>query len=191
MGIVLTHTSIAVHDVKEEFAFFEKYLGLIKIAEINNPPTYWIGDGISTHQIALLQEGRVDASPWGGNHLGFVIETREELNALYAKAQKEDPGIIEVALVEEGLSAGCIFVLLSPSGHHIEFSHGQLGGYDAEWMTDANVREARAKRFAEIRKHSTSFRNLQTPSNPEQFGGDIGTQLNDINKGTELPIDFK
>lgn len=191
MGIVLTHTSIAVRDVAEEFAFFEKYLGLTKIAEINDPPTYWIGDGISTHQIALLQEGRVDASPWGGNHLGFVIETREELNRLYNKALEEDPDIIEVKLVEEGLSAGCIFVLFSPSGHHIEFSHGQLGGYDTSWMTSATVREERARRFAEIRTHSTSFRDLEPPTDPDQFGGNVGTQLNDINKGTELPYPFK
>lgn len=123
----LTHIALAVKDVDESIAFYEKYARMKVVHRRSDRSTKadvaWISDLTRPFVIVLLKVDRVDGSLSPESHLGVACESREEIDRLCKEAQAE--GILIKGPKDYGSPVGYWAYLRDPNGHTLEISYGQ------------------------------------------------------------------
>ena len=121
-----THFTLPVTDLARSVAFFVECCGLAVVRDrrTEGGNTVWVGPAVAPNDepefVVVLHEGAVKEPL---DHFGFQCETREEVAALAAKAKAE--GTLVEGPTDFGGSVGYFAVVREPSGHLVEFTHGQ------------------------------------------------------------------
>ncbi len=139
----MTHIAIHVRRLDDTVAFYERYTTMRKVQERFDEHeglrTAWLHDerdvdaGGGRNFIIVLLEGEVnpDIVPaplvYGGiqpiSHLGFSMDTREEVDAVAEMAAAD--GILNLGPAHLNDDVGYIAFVRDPDGNQLEFSHGQ------------------------------------------------------------------
>lgn len=141
--VKLTHLAFHVANLDKSIEFYTKFTSMRTIRERFDGETQmrvaWLSDrpaGKETEFVIVLLEGQPTLlttekvqpqAPLGPiSHLGFAMETREEVDKI-AELGKQN-GILSFgpAYVNEVVAYICI--LADPDGHQVEFSYGQVLG---------------------------------------------------------------
>lgn len=127
----LTHIALQVPDVDQMIDFYARYCGMTVVhardrTDASEGQVVWIAEPRKRHEliIVLMPGGRYhepDASDY--SHLGFAVETREEVDRVAALAEQE--GLLVWPPREEPYPVGYYCGVLDPAGHRVEFSYGQ------------------------------------------------------------------
>lgn len=139
----LTHIAMPVRDFDATMAFYQRYTELVPVQERTNPTTRlraaWLADPAEATAtrarfvLVLLEGGARPGAPAGSegqfgfltsiSHLGFSVDSREEVDRLAALAA--DEGILVLGPVHRSAVTGYIALLTDPDGNNVEISHGQ------------------------------------------------------------------
>ena len=121
-----THFTLPLSDIERSLAFFTATCGLhvIRDRRAEGGSTVWLGprpsEGALPSFVLVAFEGAV-REPL--DHFGFQCDSREEIDAI-AKAARRDGTLVE-GPVDAGGTVGYYAVVREPSGHLVEFTHGQ------------------------------------------------------------------
>lgn len=121
-----THFTIPVSDLDASICFFTEVceLAVVRDRRLEGGHTVWLGprpiEGEDPEFVVVIIRGTV-REPL--DHFGFQCERREEVAAIAARA-KEDGTLVE-GPTDLGGSVGYFAVVREPSGHLVEFTHGQ------------------------------------------------------------------
>ncbi len=127
----LTHLALAVRNMNDSIEFYERYTGLKTIHSRTDGETRvaWLGDPKEPYQnfVLVLAQGPEVARPIGPfAHLGFAVESRDDVDAMAKRAA--DEGILALAPIEGGPIVGYLCEVRDPDGNLCEFSYGQALG---------------------------------------------------------------
>ncbi len=134
IDIGLTHLALPVADVDKSVQFYAAYASMQVIHRRVDSETgvavVWLCDRTRPFVIVLIQANPVHPilSPLG--HLGIGCESREQMDALCARAQQE--GVLIQAPKESGYPIGYWAFLRDPDGHTLELSYGQEIGLNVD-----------------------------------------------------------
>jgi catechol 2,3-dioxygenase-like lactoylglutathione lyase family enzyme len=133
MSVRWTHFTVPVTDLNGTIAFFEDVCGLSVVRDRRQEggSTVWIGPepkaGADPDFVVVIAEGEIEAPL---DHFGFQCTTREEVDEIGARARRA--GTLVAGPEDMGGSVGYFVLVREPSGHLVEFTHGQpirgLGG---------------------------------------------------------------
>jgi catechol 2,3-dioxygenase-like lactoylglutathione lyase family enzyme len=123
----LTHIALAVKDVDESIAFYEKYARMKVVHRRSDRTTKsdvaWISDRTRPFVIVLLKVEKIAGLLSPESHLGVACESREEIDRLCKEAQAD--GILIKGPNNYGPPVGYWAYLRDPNGHTLEISYGQ------------------------------------------------------------------
>lgn len=140
-GPLLTHLALHVADLDRSIHFYTRIAGMALVHQRDdretNQRTAWVsspaGEGAGDFVIVLLCG---DPSLFGGarpqvpigplSHLGFAVDTREDVDRIAERAREAGILLREPEYVNEVVSYICF--VRDPDGHSVEFSHGQTLG---------------------------------------------------------------
>jgi lactoylglutathione lyase len=137
-----THLALHVHSLEASIAFYAQYSNLRVVdrhsdASSTGMEVAWLSDRSDDDELSfvmVLQEGTPHSVP-GANpqqplgpisHLGFDLASREEVDALASRANKD--GLLKFRPTFLNPYAGYLCIISDPDGHLVEFSHGQALG---------------------------------------------------------------
>jgi catechol 2,3-dioxygenase-like lactoylglutathione lyase family enzyme len=140
---VLTHIAMPVRDFDATMRFYRTYTELITVQERKNADTglraAWLGNrdavesGRAKFVLVLLEGGHRPNAPAGSEdtygfltsiaHLGFSVDSREEVDRLAALADAD--GVLVLGPMYRNEVTGYIALLKDPDGNNVEISHGQ------------------------------------------------------------------
>lgn len=153
MKVQWTHLALHVKSLKASIEFYERYTNL-RVADRHSDASstgmevVWLGEGDKEGGLGfvmVLQEGTPTIMPGAKpqlplgplSHLGFGLNSREEVDTIAAKAKES--GILKLGPAYLNPYAGYLCVISDPDGHNVEFSHGQsLGKPLANEKSSAN-----------------------------------------------------
>ncbi|MBG6080607.1 VOC family protein [Rubrivivax gelatinosus] len=121
-----THITLPVGDLDATVAFFTGTCGLslVRDRRLEGGSTVWLGPAPRPGQdpdfVVVLLRAEV-REPL--DHFGFQCEHREEVTAIAERAKAE--GRLVEGPLDYGGSVGYFAVVREPSGHLVEFTHGQ------------------------------------------------------------------
>jgi lactoylglutathione lyase len=121
-----THFTLPLSDLDGSIRFFTEVCGLsvVRDRRIEGGTTVWIGpkpvEGNDPDFVLVAYQGEVKEPL---DHFGFQCETRDQVTSI-ANAARERGNLVE-GPVDFGGSVGYFAVLREPSGHLVEFTHGQ------------------------------------------------------------------
>lgn len=121
-----THITIPVSDLAGSMAFFTDVCGLAVVRDRRQEGggTVWLGAappaGEDPEFVVVISRGEVRE---GLDHFGFQCDRREDVTAIAARAQAS--GNLVEGPTDAGGSVGYFAVVREPSGHLVEFTHGQ------------------------------------------------------------------
>lgn len=142
--VSFSHLAIPVLDIDESVTFYETYLEMKVIRRRENPTDVWLGDGIRPFHLVLLaadagdieagrpsdyHEARLTHPIVASAHIGFTCSSCTQVKRIADRAR--EAGILEHGPLEENWPGGYCAYLSDPSGHSIEISYNQEGGYNA------------------------------------------------------------
>ncbi len=127
-----THIALQTRDIDASIAFYRRYCGMTVVHERRDPEAgrvVWLGWGEDPPGFVIVLLGtsyeRNIQPPW--QHVGMAVETREEVDAIHARAQTD--GLTDLwAPTDAGPIVGYYCGLPDPDGNRVEFSHGQRLG---------------------------------------------------------------
>lgn len=123
----LTHIALPVSDVDRSIEFYSTYARMEVVHRRVDAETgvsvVWLSDRTRPFAIVLIEARSVSPvlSPFA--HLGVGCESREEIDNLCERAQKE--GILIEKPKDSGYPIGYWAFLRDPDGHTLELSYGQ------------------------------------------------------------------
>ncbi len=126
MSVRWTHITVPVTDLEGSIAYFTGVCGLsvVRDRRLEGGSTIWIGPkpvaGADPEFVLVIAEGEIEAPL---DHFGFQCETREEVDEIAARARAD--GTLVDGPRDLGGSVGYFVLLREPSGHLVEFTHGQ------------------------------------------------------------------
>lgn len=126
MAIRWTHITLPVTDLPGSIAFFTTVCGLhvVRDRRAEGGSTVWIGPrppvGRDPEFVLVLHQGEV-REPL--DHFGFQCEHRDEVTAIADRARAL--GMLVEEPTDVGGSVGYFTLVREPSGHLVEFTHGQ------------------------------------------------------------------
>lgn len=130
IDIGLTHVALPVSNVDRSIEFYKTYAKMQvvhqRIDTETGIPVVWLSDKTRPFVIVLIQSDSVQPVLSAMAHLGVGCRSREELEALCAKAKQED--ILLKAPQDSGYPIGYWAFLNDPDGHTLELSYGQEVG---------------------------------------------------------------
>lgn len=133
MTIRWTHITLPVTDMQGSLDFFTGVCGLhvVRDRRTEGGSTVWVGPRPAPGQhpqfVLVLHKGVV-REPL--DHFGFQCERREDVTAIADRARRL--GVLVEEPTDVGGSVGYFTLLREPSGHLVEFTHGQpLAGLEA------------------------------------------------------------
>ena len=121
-----THFTIPVSDLEASIEFFTETCGLsvVRDRRLEGGGTVWLGPrplpGNDPEFVVVISRGEV-REPL--DHFGFQCDKRDEVTALAARARA--CGTLVEGPTDYGGSVGYFAVVREPSGHLVEFTHGQ------------------------------------------------------------------
>jgi len=121
-----THFTLPVSDLDGSVRFFTDICGLsvVRDRRLEGGRTVWLGPpppkGEDPEFVVVISRGEV-REPL--DHFGFQCERREEVTAIAARAR--DDGTLVEGPTDYGGSVGYFVIVREPSGHLVEFTHGQ------------------------------------------------------------------
>ena len=121
-----THITIPVTDMEGSIRFFTRVCGLsvVRDRRLEGGGTVWVGPapapGCDPQFVVVLSAGEV-RTPL--DHFGFQCASRDEVSAI-ANQAAADGSLVE-GPTDYGGSVGYFVVVREPSGHLVEFTHGQ------------------------------------------------------------------
>lgn len=125
----LNHVALMVKNAEKTANFFERYCGMkvVHMRQDRDLCVEWIRhpdqkDGF----MLVLIESVAELSPIGGtmDHLGFYVESRNDVDEIAAKAKAE--GVLIEAPQYAGPVVGYYCMVQDPDGNSIEFSCEQM-----------------------------------------------------------------
>lgn len=131
----MTHIALHVENIEACVNFYRGYCGLEVIHQRKKSRSHvvWMAESNQNLQwvLVILSGGnkRIEQSRDYG-HLGFAMNSREQVDALAYKAKKE--GILIWPPVNEPFPVGYYCGVVDPNGNYVEFSYGQPLGAGAE-----------------------------------------------------------
>ncbi len=130
IDVGLTHVALPVASVERSIDFYKTYANMQvvhqRIDAETGIPVVWLSDQTRPFVIVLIQSDSVQPILSPMAHLGVGCRSREELDALCAKAKQE--GILLQAPQDSGYPIGYWAFLRDPDGHTLELSYGQEVG---------------------------------------------------------------
>ncbi len=126
MGVRWTHITIPVTDIDGSIGFFTEVcdLSVVRDRRLEGGTTVWLGpqpeDGAAPAFVVVIYEGDVHEPL---DHFGFQCDSREEVTAIAERART--CGTLVEEPTDAGGSVGYFTVVREPSGHLVEFTHGQ------------------------------------------------------------------
>ncbi len=127
MGVRWTHLTLPVSDLTDATQFFIHLCGLqcVRDRREEGGRTVWLGPAPAAPDgkpgfVLVLEQAEVKAPL---DHLGFQCDTREEVEAIGRWAQST--GRLLAGPRDAGGSVGYYVLVQGPSGHSVEFTHGQ------------------------------------------------------------------
>lgn len=126
MSVRWTHITIPVTDVDGSIGFFTDVCGLsvVRDRRLEGGTTVWLGPPpeSSTDPVFVLVIHRGEVrEPL--DHFGFQCGSRDEVTAIADRAQAK--GTLVREPTDHGGSVSYTAVVREPSGHLVEFTHGQ------------------------------------------------------------------
>jgi catechol 2,3-dioxygenase-like lactoylglutathione lyase family enzyme len=121
-----THITLPLSDMDRSIAFFTEVCGLhvVRDRRREGGGTVWLGpkpaDGAMPAFVLVAFQGEVVVPL---DHFGFQCETREEVTAIADRARAD--GSLAYGPEDAGGSVGYFVIVREPSGHLVEFTHGQ------------------------------------------------------------------
>lgn len=130
---VLTHIALHVVDIERCQQFYREYCGMeLYHQREDDSGVIWLAEPRRNDLILVLIPGGVGqvhpASDY--SHLGFAVESREEVDAIAERAR--DAGLLLWEPRDEPYPVGYYCGLRDPDGNAVEFSYGQPLGPGAE-----------------------------------------------------------
>ncbi len=148
-----THVAVRVANLERSAAFYARYARMEVVHRREDPRggsrVAWLCDGTRPFVLVLLELPR--RLPWplvrlatrlifGVEHLGVGCTSREEVEALCARAREE--GCLRKGPSDAGPPVGYWALLADPDGHVLEISFGQEVGLTVEQHRVAGLGEA-------------------------------------------------
>jgi catechol 2,3-dioxygenase-like lactoylglutathione lyase family enzyme len=134
IDIGLTHIALPVTDVERSTQFYATYAAMqIVRSRIDTElgiPVVWLSDRTRPFVIVLIQTDSVQNPLSPLAHLGVGCQSREYMDTLCEKAEKE--GVLLRAQQDSGYPIGYWAFLRDPDGHTLELSFGQEIGLAVE-----------------------------------------------------------
>ncbi|MGH6611669.1 MAG: VOC family protein [Burkholderiaceae bacterium] len=121
-----THFTVPVNDIEASIEFFSSVCGLsvVRDRRLEGGTTVWLGpkpqSGSDPTFVVVIHRGEV-REPL--DHFGFQCESRDEVTTIAEQARAD--GTLVEGPVDEGGSVGYVAIVREPSGHLVEFTHGQ------------------------------------------------------------------
>jgi lactoylglutathione lyase len=121
-----THFTLPVSDLEASIEFFTQTCGLsvVRDRRLEGGSTVWLGPrpipGADPEFVVVISRGEV-CKPL--DHFGFQCDERGEVTAIAARAR--ECGTLVEGPTDHGGSVGYFAVVREPSGHLVEFTHGQ------------------------------------------------------------------
>jgi lactoylglutathione lyase len=121
-----THLTLPVGDLESSVRFFveECGLNLVRDRRTEGGSTVWLGPrplpGDDPDFVLVLYRAEVKEPL---DHLGFQCDTRDGVTAIADRARAR--GTLMEGPTDAGGSVGYFVVVREPSGHLVEFTHGQ------------------------------------------------------------------
>ena len=129
-----THFTLPVSDLVASVRFFTEECGLsvVRDRRIEGGTTVWLGpqpaDGSDPEFVLVAVQGEVKEPL---DHFGFQCDNRDEVTTIADRARER--GTLVEGPTDYGGSVGYFVVVREPSGHLVEFTHGQpIRGLAAE-----------------------------------------------------------
>lgn len=129
MKPTLTHMALHVRDLESCIRFYQEYAGLHLVHERSHdgkPSVVWLAETPQDYDfiIVLLAGGPGrDQADQDYSHLGFACASREEVDLIAAKAEKD--GCLIWPSRQEDYPTGYYCGVRDPDGNAVEFSFGQ------------------------------------------------------------------
>lgn len=126
MAVRWTHITIPVTDIDGSIGFFTGVCGLsiVRDRRLEGGTTVWLGPESDTGAdpvfVLVIHRGDV-REPL--DHFGFQCDSRNEVTAIADRARASGTLVEEPA--DLGGSVGYVATVREPSGHLVEFTHGQ------------------------------------------------------------------
>lgn len=125
----LTHLAFNAPDLDRTIAFYQKYAGLRLVHDRmdGNTRVAWLSPtGARPTCVLVFIQGEANqaAAPPAMDHLGFVCETREAVDAVAAQAEADGVPVVQ-GPVDFPPPVGYFVIIADPDGNRVEFSHGQ------------------------------------------------------------------
>lgn len=128
----LTHIALRVKNPTESAKFYEKYCALkvqhrrVDQEEGEDVEVIWLANHEQLQGfVMVLMQAEPEMAPRGSfHHLGFEVNSREEVDALAALAEQDD--ILVVEAQDAGDIVGYICAFTDPDDNLVEISYGQV-----------------------------------------------------------------
>jgi catechol 2,3-dioxygenase-like lactoylglutathione lyase family enzyme len=124
----LTHVAVRTTDIEASISFYDRYAGFVRVHEREDEGirVVWMSHRETNPDLVIVlldmpHERALEPPPC--DHLGFAVESREEVDRLAELARQE--GILKLAPRDAGKVVGYLTMMRDPSGNTCEFSFGQ------------------------------------------------------------------
>jgi lactoylglutathione lyase len=122
----LTHLALRCHDTLETARFYAQVCGMdiVHRRASDSQPVVWVSARpLGVDFVLVLMGGGKDRPAPRMDHLGFTVETREQVDRIAEQARKL--GILQDGPADLGPPVGYFVVVRDPDGNGVEFSVGQ------------------------------------------------------------------
>ncbi len=135
MRPVLTHVALTVREISASIAFYRRFCRMVVVHDRGegDDRVVWIAEpGREGELIFVLMEGegRPPQAEHDYSHLGFALESRAEVDAIAAEAERA--GCLSWPPRQEPFPVGYFCGVRDPDGNVVEFSFGQPLGPGAD-----------------------------------------------------------
>jgi catechol 2,3-dioxygenase-like lactoylglutathione lyase family enzyme len=125
---VLTHLALGVRDLERTIDFYRRHVRLHVVHDRHDGDgrVVWLSERAEEPDFVLvLLEVHVDppVAPSTLMHLGFAVDSRDEVDAAAHAAQRE--GLLTIPPHDAGPVVGYFCIVRDPDGNQVEFSYGQ------------------------------------------------------------------
>ena len=128
MKPVLTHLALGVRDLDRTIEFYSRHakLHVVHDRHDGHARVVWLSERAEEPDFVLvLFEVRAEppVAPSTLQHLGFAVESREEVEAAAEAGRRE--GVLMIPPTDAGPIVGYFCIMQDPDGNQVEFSYGQ------------------------------------------------------------------
>jgi catechol 2,3-dioxygenase-like lactoylglutathione lyase family enzyme len=125
---VLTHLALGVRDLERTIGFYRRHarLHLVHDRHDGDVRVVWLSERAEEPDFVLVLfevHAEPPVAPSTLMHLGFAVESREEVDAAAEEGRRE--GVLMIPPRDAGPVVGYFCILRDPDGNQVEFSYGQ------------------------------------------------------------------